>query len=293
MVNTMTVFSHRTLWLSDIHLGNRDCKAEFLVHFLTHNKADTLILVGDIVDLWSLKNKHFWPESHNQIIRLILKRAEQGCRVIYIPGNHDGAIRKFLAYNLGAVELYDQYTHTTASGRRILALHGDQFDSLVCHSRFYAMIGDLGYDALLFINRWWHLYRKLRNKPYWSLAGYLKARVEQANQAIERFSRAAVNYARQQEVDGIICGHIHHPDIADIDGILYLNDGDWIESCTYMAESHQGEISLSRWTDKPHRLASHNGFRVDKPAPHHRPVRQPVPAGEPILTTRRKADKVA
>ena len=258
----MSVTHHRTIWLSDIHLGNKDCKTDYLLDFLTKNKADTLILVGDIIDLWSLKNKHYWPESHNQIIKLLLEQASAGTRIIYIPGNHDSSVRKFVQYNFGHVELHDTYIHTTASGKRILAIHGDQFDSVVCHNRFHAVVGDVGYDFLLFINRWWHLFQKLRNKPYWSLATYLKSKVDKANQAIERFTHAAINHARQQDVDAIVCGHIHHPSIVQDKEILYLNDGDWIENCTCIAEAFDGELSLISWTDRYQEIARNHSLKM-------------------------------
>ena len=264
----MSVTHHRTIWLSDIHLGNKDCKTDYLLDFLLKNKADTLILVGDIIDLWSLKNKHYWPESHNQIIGLLLEQANAGTRIIYIPGNHDSSVRKFVQFNFGHVELHDAYIHTTANGKRILAIHGDQFDSVVCHNRFHAMIGNVGYDFLLFINRWWHLFQKLRNKPYWSLASYLKSKVDKANQAIERFTHAAINHARQQDVDAIVCGHIHHPSIVQDKEILYLNDGDWIENCTCIAESFDGELSLISWTDRYQEIARNHSLKIvsDNPA---------------------------
>ncbi|QUJ68473.1 UDP-2,3-diacylglucosamine diphosphatase [Photobacterium sp. GJ3] len=269
--------AYRTLWLSDIHLGNRDCKVDYLLDFLTRHQADTLILVGDIVDLWSLKSRYHWPESHTRVIRLLLEQAEAGCRIVYIPGNHDEAVRKFIQFNPGNVELAHRYVHTSANGQRILALHGDEFDSLVCHSRLTSLLGDLGYDLLLFMNRWLNVYRRMTKQPYWSLASYLKARVEKANVAIARFRRAAITMAKHKDVDAIVCGHIHHPEITEEDDILYLNDGDWIENCTFLAEHHDGVIELIRWTEQAELLNSSDKFRVKRDTPRviiEKPQRQ-------------------
>ncbi|GAB6260218.1 UDP-2,3-diacylglucosamine diphosphatase [Photobacterium sp. R1] len=259
--------TYRTLWLSDIHLGNRDCKVDYLLDFLTQHRADTLILVGDIVDLWSLKSRYHWPESHTRVVRLLLEQAEQGCRIIYIPGNHDEAIRKFIQFNLGNVELAHRYLHTSANGKQILALHGDEFDSMVCHNKLTSLLGDVGYDLLLFLNRWINAYRRITKQPYWSLASYIKTRVEKANIAIARFRHAAVTMARHKGVDAIVCGHIHHPEMKDENDILYLNDGDWIENCTFLAEHYDGVIELIRWTEHAELLDSSDKFRVRRNKP--------------------------
>ncbi|MEI8595295.1 UDP-2,3-diacylglucosamine diphosphatase [Photobacterium sp. Hal280] len=255
--------TYRTLWLSDIHLGNRDCKVDYLLDFLSRYQADTLILVGDIVDLWSLKSRFHWPESHTKAVRLLLEQADQGCRIIYIPGNHDEAIRKFIQFNLGHVELAHNYIHTSANGNRILALHGDEFDSMVCHSKLTSLLGDAGYDFLLFLNRWLNNYRRFTRQPYWSLASYLKIKVEKANLAIARFRHAAVTMAKHKDVDAIVCGHIHHPEITEQDGVVYLNDGDWIENCTFLAEHHDGVIELIQWTEQAKCLNSTERFKVN------------------------------
>ncbi|WP_087025479.1 UDP-2,3-diacylglucosamine diphosphatase [Thaumasiovibrio subtropicus] len=239
----------RTLWLSDIHLGNRDCKTNFLLDFLHHHHAETIVLVGDIVDLWALEKRHHWPESHNDIISLLLERAHQGTRVVYVPGNHDATVRQFIKFDFGRIEVKQRFVQESAAGKTIMAMHGDEFDSYVCHSKLHSMIGDVGYDFLLLLNRWWAKCRRAAGLPYWSLSGYLKKRVDKANEAIERFKTASFDFAERRNIDAIVCGHIHHPEIAERDGILYLNDGDWVENCTALVEQLNGEINLVQWTE--------------------------------------------
>ncbi|RXJ74213.1 UDP-2,3-diacylglucosamine hydrolase [Veronia nyctiphanis] len=266
----MKVKSVRTLWISDLHLGNKDCKANYLLDFLKHHDAETIILVGDIVDLWSLSASHFWPESHNQVISALLERAHNGCRLIYVPGNHDASIREFVKFDFGKVEVRSRYTHTTASGKKILALHGDEFDTAVCHSKLTSMVGDIGYDLLLFLNRWWSRLRNRLGFSYWSLATYIKTRVKTANVAISRFEKAAVQFADKKDVDAVVCGHIHHPAINDYDGTLYLNDGDWIENCTALTEDFDGHIQLVRWTEQETLLAETDQLATKKSTEIHR-----------------------
>ncbi|WP_305463821.1 UDP-2,3-diacylglucosamine diphosphatase [Photobacterium leiognathi] len=245
----MNINTYRTLWLSDIHLGCRDCKIDYLLDFFEHNQAETIILVGDIIDLWSQKHRAYWPQSHHAFLNLLIDKAHHGCKVIYIPGNHDEKIRDFLHYDFGHIQLERQYIHTTAIGKKILALHGDEFDDYVTVNRFHSYLGDKGYDFLLFLNRWLHVTRRKMNKPYWSLASYLKHRVDKAHQAIARFRQAAIGHAESQQVDGIICGHIHQPDLRLCKEIMYANCGDWVENCTLLTETHDGMIQLRHWTD--------------------------------------------
>ncbi len=265
----------RTLWLSDIHLGNRDCKTHFLVDFLNNHHADTIILVGDIVDLWSLGQRHHWPESHNDIISLLLERAHNGCRVVYVPGNHDATVRQFIKFDFGKIEVMQRFVHESATGKNILALHGDEFDSFVCHSKLHSMLGDVGYDFLLLLNRWWSKYRRLSGKPYWSLSGYIKQRVDKANEAIERFKTASFDFVERHDMDAIVCGHIHHPEIEQREGILYLNDGDWIENCTALVEQQNGQIDLVRWTEEECVLATTKQLGMINDESYNRPFVKP------------------
>lgn len=256
----MEITSVRTLWISDIHLGSKDCKAEFLLDFLRHHHAKYIVLVGDIVDFWSMKNRHFWPESHNEVISLLLERAHQGCQLIYVPGNHDEAVRQFVRFDFGKVEVRSHYLHTTACGKKVLALHGDEFDNLVRHGKLTALLGDKGYDLLLFLNRCWYQTRRRFGFSYWSLSTYLKSKVGKAKQAIERFEYAAVSRAVKKNVDGIVCGHIHHPDLKSVEDIWYFNDGDWVENCTALVEQNNGKIQLVRWTETSEVLNQTDAF---------------------------------
>ncbi|MDD1782833.1 UDP-2,3-diacylglucosamine diphosphatase [Enterovibrio sp. ZSDZ35] len=261
----MNPYSVRTLWISDLHLGNKDCKAGFLLDFLNKHDAETIILVGDIVDFYSMKSSHHWPESHSQVLSLLMQRAHNGTRLIYIPGNHDAVIRQYLKFNFGHVEVRASHIHETLTGKKIIAVHGDEFDSAVCHKRLTAIAGDVGYDLLLFLNRWWSRARQRMGFPYWSLASYIKSKVASANVAIQRFENAAIQYARRKGAHAIVCGHIHHPDMKVLGDELYLNDGDWIENCTALLEQHDGTIQLIRWTERCELLAESYAFASLQP----------------------------
>ncbi len=239
---------YRTVWLSDIHLGHKDCKAEYLLDFLHHSKIDTLYLVGDIIDMWAMSKQFRWPQAHNQVLHTLLNLSEKGTQVIYLPGNHDEPLQKYNGMNFGEVIISREFIHTTAQGKRLLVLHGDQFDQEVCFGPLQAWIGDKAYDLLLFLNRWYNKYRASMGFPYWSLAGYIKGHIKGANTAIARYRDACCQRARKDKLDGVVCGHIHHPEISEIDGITYLNDGDWIENCTALTESIKGKLELVSWT---------------------------------------------
>lgn len=236
--------TYRAVWISDTHLGSRDCKAELLLGFIRSLRCDTLYLLGDIVDLWAMKRQVYWPDSHQRVLDAILDLSRQGTRVIFIPGNHDMPLRNYAHEHLFGVEIYQRFVHQTADGKRLLLLHGDEFDAATRYNRLYHLIGDAAYDLLLWLNHWSHLWRRLRGKPYWSLAGWLKGHVGKARDAIAAFEEAAAAAAREYPADGIVCGHIHQPKLRCIDDTLYFNDGDWVENCTALAEDMQGRISL-------------------------------------------------
>lgn len=238
---------YRTVWLSDIHLGCKDCKAEYLLDFLAHHKIDTLYLVGDIVDMWAMSRQFLWPASHNQLFHKLISMASEGTKVIYLPGNHDEPAQKYDGMMFGEVEIHRELIHTTANGRKLLMLHGDQFDDEVCFGKFHAWIGDKAYDLLLFLNRWYNRFRGMMGFKYWSLAGYIKSRVKGANTAIERYKQACMDRARAMGLDGVVCGHIHHPEIDEHNGVTYCNDGDWIENCSALTEDAQGNLNLVYW----------------------------------------------
>lgn len=239
---------YRTVWLSDVHLGSKDCKAEYLLDFLEHTRIDTLFLVGDIIDLWAMSSKFRWPAAHNTLFHKLLSLSESGTKVIYLPGNHDEPAQKYNGMGFGNVEIHREYVHTTADGKKLLLLHGDQFDDEVCFGKLHSWIGDKAYSALLFVNHWYNLIRTRRGHAYWSLAGHIKTRVRGANEAIARYRDAAINKAKKMQVDGIVCGHIHHPEITTVDNITYYNDGDWVENCSVLTEDHNGQMQLVYWT---------------------------------------------
>ena len=238
---------HRAVWLSDIHLGCKDCKAELLLDFLAHNTMDTLYLVGDIVDFWSLRKRFLWPESHNRLLHALYSLSMTETNVIYLPGNHDEIIKPYANMLFGHVEIKQRLVHETAAGKRLLVLHGDDFDAEVCLGKFHAWLGDKLYDFLLFLNRTFDGYRKLRGFHYWSLAAHIKKHVKKANEAIARYRCATLKEVKRLSLDGVVCGHIHHPEIIEQDGLLYCNDGDWIESCSALTENSQGELNLMFW----------------------------------------------
>ncbi|ABV88342.1 UDP-2,3-diacylglucosamine diphosphatase [Shewanella pealeana] len=237
------------LWLSDVHLGSKDCKAEYLLQLLKQVETESLYLVGDIFDVWALKRRVYWPESHNKVLQQLLKMARDGTKLVYIPGNHDEILKPYSGFHLWDLSIANEYIHTGVTGRKYLMLHGDQFDSEVCVGRAYAKLGDHLYDLLLLLNRGLHKVRNWLGYPYWSLASYIKLRINKAQQAINDYQSAVLRYANSKDVDAVICGHIHQPALNIQDKILYANDGDWVENCTLIAESNQGDIHLLKWNE--------------------------------------------
>lgn len=245
----MTTLKFRSIFISDAHLGSRGCKAEYLLDFLQRTEAEHLYLVGDIIDLWAMKKGWYWPQMHNNVIRKILSKARNGTRVIYIPGNHDELFREFIGHPFGGITIEENVVHRTADGRKFLVLHGDEFDGVVRYSRVVELIGGHAYDLLIVLNRWLHFIRRKFGLSYWSLAEYLKYKVKNAINYIERFETAVAKAAKEEGVDGLICGHIHKATINQIDGVYYCNDGDWVESCTSLVEHHDGRLAILRWVD--------------------------------------------
>ncbi|TVQ41297.1 MAG: UDP-2,3-diacylglucosamine diphosphatase [Wenzhouxiangella sp.] len=244
----------RSIWISDVHLGYSGCSADHLLGFLRQMRCQNLFLVGDIVDFWSLKRRRYWPQSHNNVVRSILGKAKHGTRVVFVPGNHDEVMRDYDGMTLGQVEIRDELIHVTADGRRLLIMHGDQFDSAVMHSRLIGLVGSKLYDGLLWVNGWVNWVRRKIGRDYWSLAAFLKNRVKNAVNYIENFERAVAREAKVRNVDGLVCGHIHRPTISSIDDKLYLNCGDWVESCTALLEHHDGSIELVHFSDRAESL---------------------------------------
>ena len=239
-------YQHRTIWLSDLHLGSRSAKAEALLDFLRAHQAARYYLVGDIVDGWALQRSWYWPDAHNEVVQTLLKRAREA-NVIYIPGNHDAAARQYLGLRLGGITLRRNAVHTTVDGRRLLVLHGDEFDGMLRHAPWVSRLGGWLYDRLLTASRYVNHVRRWMNLPYWSLAAATKTKTRRAVQYIADFERAVARRAHRRDVDGVVCGHIHVPALRTVQDITYANTGDWVEHCTALVEAPDGSLSLERW----------------------------------------------
>lgn len=264
----------RAIWISDIHLGTPGCQAEALLEFLRHTESDYLYLVGDIIDGWQLRKKWYWQQSHNDVVQKVLRKARKGTQVIFIPGNHDEAARQYLGLSFGGVTVQEEAIHITARGERLLVIHGDFFDAVVQYATWLAHVGDTLYQWLLSVNRALNSLRARLGLPYWSLSQYIKHKVKNAVAYIGEYEHALVREARRRGMDGVVCGHIHKAEMRMIDGVLYCNDGDWVESLTALAETSSGELKLLGWHDVLawRRAASHaeSGSQVaDEPVFEH------------------------
>ena len=241
---------YRTIWISDVHLGTRGCNADMLVDFLDHTDSDTLYLVGDIVDGWRLKKRFYWPASHNDVVWRLMKRAKRGTRVVYIPGNHDEVFRPLAGTDFGGIAIRRKAVHETADGRRLLVLHGDEFDAITLAHRWLAHVGDGAYHVLMALNVWVNAFRRAFGMPYWSLSKHAKARVKKSVEFISRFEEIVAHAAGTRGVDGVVCGHIHTAEMREIAGVAYYNDGDWVEGCTALVEHHDGRMEILHWAEE-------------------------------------------
>lgn len=238
---------YRTLFISDIHLGSKASQAEAMLEFLRLNDAEHFFLIGDIIDGWKLKSGWYWPQSHNDVIQKLLRKARKGAKMTFIPGNHDEFARQFAGSSFGGIEILRRTTHKSADGRTFLIMHGDEFDLVVRNARWLAYFGDWAYDLAIFINRHYNFVRRKLGFPYWSFSAWAKLKVKKAVNFIGSFESALAEEARKHGADGVICGHIHHAAIRDIDGITYINTGDFVESCTAIAEHHDGRMEIIHW----------------------------------------------
>ncbi|XHS78863.1 UDP-2,3-diacylglucosamine diphosphatase [Burkholderiaceae bacterium UC74_6] len=263
----------RTVWISDLHLGTPGCQAGALLDFLRDVECQQLFLVGDIIDGWQLRRSWYWPQAHNDVVQKILRKARKGCRVVFVPGNHDEFARKYVEHNFGGVDVVEDFIHETADGKRLWITHGDLFDGVIQHARWLAYLGDQAYEFTLKVNRWFNSARARMGLPYWSLSKYLKLKVKRAVSFICDFEEAVAREAKKRGVDGVVCGHIHHAEMRDIDGILYCNDGDWVESLTALVEHHDGRLEILDWSEVMARQAV-------KPAAPHRPETVEEPMAE-------------
>ena len=242
---------YRAIWISDVHLGTTGCQPNYLLDFLKHNDADKIYLVGDIIDGWQLKKRWFWPQAHNDVVQKLLRKARKGCEVIYIPGNHDEMARQFFGMSFGDIKVEDEVIHITADGKRLWITHGDLFDSVMQYAKWLAYVGDTLYTFILWVNRWFNKIRARMGLNYWSLSQYLKHSVKNAVSFIADFEMIMAREARIRNCDGVVCGHIHKAEIREIDGLLYCNDGDWVESLTALVETANGTLKIVHW---PHIL---------------------------------------
>lgn len=243
----MRKLQYRSIFLSDIHLGTKDAQAEYLLDFLRSTESQYLYLVGDIIDLWKLKSGWYWPQLKNNIVQLVMHKAAHGTTVIYIPGNHDELLRDYVGSFFNGIHIQGEAIHTTVTGKRLLLLHGDEFDSIVVNSKWLAHLGSWAYDWLLWVNRYFNVLRRRLGFPYWSLSAYLKHRVKNAVNFISSFEEALAREASRRRVDGLVCGHIHKASIVELHGVLYINCGDWVESCSAIVEDFSGELNIVRW----------------------------------------------
>jgi UDP-2,3-diacylglucosamine pyrophosphatase LpxH len=240
---------YRTIWISDFHLGTRHMKADTLLDFLRNNESEYLYLVGDIFDGWALGRSWYWPQTHNDVVQKILRKSRKGTRVTYIPGNHDEFVRGFVGHQFGGISTRLNAIHTAHDGRQFIVLHGDEFDGVIHYAQWLSVLGARAYQLTLSANYWYNRVRKWFDLPYWSLSAYLKYKTKRAVQHIADFERAVALEARNYEVDGVICGHIHHAEMKTIDGIQYFNTGDWVESCTALVEHVDGTMEIVRWPE--------------------------------------------
>jgi UDP-2,3-diacylglucosamine pyrophosphatase LpxH len=244
----------RTLFISDVHLGARGSQADKLLDFLRGHDADVIYLVGDIVDGWALKSSWHWPQSHNDFVQKMLRKARKGAKVVYIPGNHDEFLRQYYGTHFGGIDVVENAVHTGADGRRYFVIHGDIFDLVVQNARWLAHLGDKAYDFAIQMNRFVNFFRRMFGVPYWSLSQWAKQKVKNAVNYIGAFETALAAEARRHGADGVICGHIHYATIRDEQGIRYMNCGDWVESCTALAEHEDGRFEILTWTDLAPRI---------------------------------------
>jgi UDP-2,3-diacylglucosamine pyrophosphatase LpxH len=241
---------YRTIFLSDIHLGTRGCRADLLLEFLKQHTCDQLYLVGDIIDGWRFEKGFYWPQEHTNVMRRFLTLSKRGTQVTYVTGNHDEFLRKYSDMEIGNIRLVDEAVHRTADGRRYLVVHGDAYDVVTRYHRWIAVLGDIGYDLLLALNGHLNRWRARLGYGFWSLSAWVKYRVKQAVSYVSGFEEAVSHHCRQRGYEGVVCGHIHHAEITSYGDIRYMNCGDWVESCTALVEDDAGEFRLIRWAEE-------------------------------------------
>ena len=260
--NVIPLLKYRTIFISDFHLGSKGCQSSMLLDFLRNTRSDYLYLVGDIIDGWRLKNKWFWPQEHNDVVQKILRKARHGTKVYYVSGNHDELVRKFVPINLGEVNIVNEVIHITADNKKLLILHGDKFDAIIRVAPWLAHLGDYAYDFALWINVTLNKIRKTLGYKYWSLSKFLKLKVKKAVSYINRYEEVVANYASKKNMNGVVCGHIHHASDKIIGDVHYYNDGDWVENCSALVEHFDGKLELIYWKDI---IETYEGSQLSSP----------------------------
>jgi UDP-2,3-diacylglucosamine pyrophosphatase LpxH len=242
---------YHTIWISDVHLGTLECKASSLIDFLKQNHTDTLYLVGDIIDCWQLKKAFYWPQTHNDVIQHLLMLSRNGTKVIYVVGNHDSFLRDYLqvSFDLGGITFCEETEYVSLSNKRFLILHGDLFDEVTKHPQWIICLGDWAYTLLLLLNTVFNKIRRLLGLHYWSLSTAIKKMAKNATTFIHEFESALVHECRKRNFDGVVCGHIHHAELKNLDEVLYCNVGDWVESCTALVEHYDGNLEIIKWAN--------------------------------------------
>lgn len=261
----------KTIFISDIHLGSKACQAELLLEFMKYHDSEELYLVGDIVDGWRLKRKWYWPQSHNDVVQKILRKARKGTKIIYVPGNHDEGLRRYIGTHFGGIEVKPTDIYEAVNGDKYLVLHGDNFDNVMLYARWLAYIGDHAYDFVLRLNTVFNALRRVMGLRYWSLSSFLKIKVKNAVQFISEFERVIVKEAEKADVQGVICGHIHHAEMKQYGDIIYMNDGDWVESCTALVEHFDGTWEIIYWADEVARRGT-PALEIDSPQKSVEPI---------------------
>ena len=247
MESKKSLITYKSLFISDVHLGTKGCQADKLLEFFKFSRSENLYLVGDMIDVWAMQKTFYWPQQHNDVIQKILRKARHGTKVFYIVGNHDEVFRKFIPMHFGDINIVNRVIHETQLGKKYLVVHGDAWDGVMKYAKWLSKLGSIAYELLLRLNIVINFFRKLRGKSYWSLAKFLKYKVKNAVKYIGEYERTVSDYAKRKKYDGIICGHIHHAEDQNFDGINYLNCGDWVESCTALAEKYDGTFEIIYW----------------------------------------------
>ena len=258
------ILKYKSIFISDIHLGTKGCQADKLLEFFKYSRSEKLYLVGDIIDVWALKKNFYWPQQHNDVVQKILRKARHGTKVFYIIGNHDEIFRKFIPMFFGDIKILNRIVHKSILGKNYLVVHGDAWDGVMKYAKWLSKIGSIAYRILLKLNNLVNFFRKLNGKEYWSLAKYLKYKVKNAVKYIGDYEKTLSHYAKKKKFDGIICGHIHHAEDRDFNGINYLNCGDWVESCTAVVEKFDGTFEILSWNNIKHKFIEKNSTSIEK-----------------------------